>query len=180
MSSSHIIFESYDIATSEVKKLDKTELLSVPGAFKMETCSMKMYDAASVVGDIPNVIFIVKANLSSSKEKAKLQNLKLETGLLNTYFLRLEVVPLYLVDENNLKASYNLTGRSTSEIRALARKNLLATLGGYDYSYTIEVAREKIIKKYTSVILKRLFDPNKELIKQNTVAVNTWLTKLLG
>lgn len=160
-------FSSEKMSSLTNEQVLRTELPT----FIQKTCKMQIRD---VISKELFITFVTEAELVSSKEQAKLQRLKVETGAPNTYMVSLRFI------DNRAALSEALSGRSTSYKRTLARKLFLAGLSNANYDTGIEKAREDTLYSFSDFIASSLFKPNDTRIQQNVPLINSWLVRLLG
>ena len=174
---SNIIFSYESISEDHAKSLNKL-LTSSPPSFRIETCYMKVYDSSDPEQADPKIVFGASARLQQTKNAVKLQQLKLSSGLPNTYVISLEAVFDPHAEPNS--RIYKITGRGTSEARSEARKVLLAGLSGSTYNCSIEEARNQVAYKFSDATLEMLFASKPELITLNTELARLWFSSYLG
>jgi len=167
----NITFSYVAVYSPVSKKLNNEQRLNFEHpSFILTKCKMTIHDV--ITGEL-FITFTADAELTPSKEKVKLQRLKLQTNTLNTYIISLRF-------NEGQEDVYALSGRYTSYKRELARKLFLAGLSNANYDTGIEKARQNTLYAFSSYISTTLFEPNILRIQQNIPAINNWLIRLLG
>ena len=146
--------------------------------FRVETCYMKIFDAAEAEQVLPMTIIMASARLQSIKVQPKQQQLKLTSNALNTYIVDLtaEVNPPAETPTEVLK----ITGRNSKDNRDEVRKQLLAGLANSNYLCSVEEARGQVLDKFSLMTLRMVFNSYPELIELNTPSTQAYFRKILG
>ncbi len=165
----------YNVSSeNSTKTLTSSSVLNLPKpVFRVESCYMEIADPSDP--EIPSAVFILSATLQSSKYRAKASQLKLYTGMPNTYS-----VSLSAEFPHNGITNIPLIGYHTAAVRKDARTYLLAGIGAEEFTGSIEDMRAKVLQTFSFKLLNRLFESNPTLISTNSILMNTWLVKLLG
>jgi hypothetical protein len=165
----------YNVSSeNSTKTLTSSSVLNLPKpVFRVESCYMEIADPSDP--EIPSAVFILSANLKSSKCRSKSSQLKLYTGMPNTY-----AVSLSAKFPNSGISDVPLIGYHTAAVRKDARTYLLAGIGTGEFTESVEEMRTKVLQTFSHKLLNRLFVSNPTLISTNSVLINTWLIKLLG
>lgn len=167
----NITFSYVAFSSNVAKEFNNEQRLNIEWpTFTLTKCKMAIHDV--ITGEL-FITFTADAELTPSKEKVKLQRLKLETNTLNTYIVSLRF-------NEGQEDIYALSGRYTSYKRELARKLFLTGLSNANYDTGIEKARQDTLYAFSSYISTTLFEPSIIRIQQNIPAINNWLVRLLG
>jgi hypothetical protein len=150
---------------------------SIP-IFRIETCYMRVFDAAEPEQINPMVAIMASARLQPIKVQPKIHQLKLTSNALNTYVVDLtaEVNPPAETPTEVLK----ITGRNSKDNREEIRKQFLAGLANSNYLCSVEEARGQVLDKFSLMTLRMVFNSYPELIQLNTPSTQAYFRKILG
>ena len=176
---SNIVF-SYEAVSEpfpEGRPSDYDLLTMTIPIFRIETCYMRVFDAAEPEQVNPMVAIMASARLQPIKVQPKIHQLKLTSNALNTYVVDLtaEVNPA----EEPIEV-LKITGRNSKDNREEVRKQLLAGLANSNYLCSVEEARGQVLDKFSLMTLRMVFSSYPELIELNTPSTQAYFRKLLG